>query len=246
MSPYKNFIAATKSYFNSNAFLKFLLSAQIFVFAAGGLFFLLGLYITAVYEAFICLGSILIWVGLLLSIIKEDVLTIAISSGVIALGSLVGWIIGLAGRSYGYGIVMGGFFQFTPFLYFLIFGAIAIVVFIKAEKFRSMRAASAAKSAGFACPNCGGMVPYNSAFCPACGTKALQPQYAPQPQYTPPAQPAPQQAPAPQPAPPPAPQPAPPAPQASAPQAPEGTVCAACGENLPAGATFCGKCGSKQ
>ncbi|MFA5676330.1 MAG: zinc ribbon domain-containing protein [Christensenellales bacterium] len=219
MSPYKNFLAATKAFFNSNAFLKFLLSAQIFIFAAGGLFYLLGLFIIEVYEAFVCLGTILIWAGLLLSVIKEDSLTMVISSGTIALGSLVAWIIGLAGRNYGFGIVVGGSFLFTPFFYFLIFAAIAIVIFVKAEKFRSMRAASAAKSAGYACPGCGNFVAYTSAFCPSCGTKR------PEQQYAPPAQPV---------------QSAAPASEAT------GNKCVSCGADLPEGAAFCGKCGSEQ
>lgn len=236
MSPYKNFLASTKAFFNSNAFLKFLLSAQIFIFAAGGLFYLLGLFIVSVYEAFVCIGTILIWAGLLLSVIKEDMLTIVISSGAIALGSLVAWIIGLAGRSYSFGgfgaFSAPGAFLFTPFFYFLIFAAISIVVFVRAEKFRAMRAASAAKSAGYACPTCGNFVSYTSAFCPSCGTKRPEPQYAPpvQPQYAPPVQPA----------------PVPPAQPAPAPEAPAGNKCVSCGADLPEGAAFCGKCGSQQ
>ena len=237
MSPYKSFIAASKNYFLSNAFLKFLLAASIFIFAAGGLFYLLGLFIAGVYEAFVCFGSILIWAGLLLSIIKEDVLTIGITSGAISLGSLVAWIIKLAGGASYFGMSVGGSFAFTPFFFFLIFGAISIVVFVMAEKFRSMRAASAAaRPQGVPCPRCGNIVPFGSGFCPACGTPA--PQYAPPqpPPYAPPQmQYAPPQAP---------PQYAPPAP----PAAPEAATkkCVTCGTDLPVDAVFCGKCGSRQ
>ena len=255
MSPYKSFIAATKNYFQSVAFLKFLLAASIFIFAAGGIFYLLGMFILSVYEAFVCFGSILIWAGLLLSIIKEDVMTIAISSGVIAVGSLVGWIIKLVGTSY-LGFAIGGFFTFTPLLFFLIFGAIAIVVFIKAEKFRSMRAAAAAaRPQGLPCQRCGNLVPFGSGFCPACGAPA--PQYAPPqppPQYAPPQYAAPQYAP-PQPPPPYAPPVAPVPPVAPAPpaapaepvqEAPATKACVTCGAQLPIDAVFCGKCGTKQ
>ena len=259
MTPYKSFLSATKAFFDSNAFLKFLLSAYIFIFAAGGLFFLLGLFIMQVYESFVCLGSILIWAGLLLSIIKEDVLTIVISSGTIALGGLVAWIIGLVGRSYFY----GGMFLFTPFFYFLAFGAIALVVFLKAAKFKQMRTASAPQASLYPCPRCGGFVARSAAFCPHCGAKKPEPQpYAPPAQpYAAPAQPYPSSpvppsasvasaAPVP-PAPPAAPvQTAPPAPPAE-PAAPvaepaAGPKCAACGADLPEGAVFCGKCGAKQ
>ncbi len=252
MSPYKSFIAATKNYFQSVAFLKFLLTASIFIFAAGGLFYLLGLFVLAVYDALVCIGSILIWAGLLLSVIKEDVMTIAISSGVISLGSLVGWIVKLVGGVYSYfGIALGGGgFSFTPFIFFLIFGAIATLVFIKAEKFKSMRAASAAaRPAGMPCPRCGNIVPFGSGFCPACGTPAPQyappqppPQYAaPQPQYAPPQQPVPPTAPVP-----PAVPTAPIVPAEPVPSAPTTKKCGSCGAELPLDAVFCGKCGTKQ
>jgi len=247
MSPYKSFIAATKEYFQSVAFLKFLLTASIFVFAAGGLFYLLGLFIWGVNDVLVSLGSILIWAGLLLSIIKEDVMTIAITSGVIALGSLVGWIVKLAGAGYAYlGFAIGGGFYFTPFLFFLIFGAIAVIVFLKAEKFKSMRAASA-KPSGMPCQRCGNMVPFGSGFCPACGAPApqyappQQPQYAPQQQQSaPPQQPQyAQQQPTPQA------EPAEPAAPAEPPKE-ASKKCVSCGAELPADAVFCGKCGTKQ
>ncbi len=235
MSPYKSFIAATKNYLQSNAFLKFLLAASIFIFAAGGLFYLLGIFIIGVYDAFVCLGSILIWAGLLLSIIKEDVLTIAITSGAISLGSLVAWIIKLVGGGTYFGFAIGGSFAFTPFFFFLIFGAIATVVFIRAEKFRQMRAASAAaRPQGFPCQRCGNTVPFGSGFCPACG--------APAPQYAPP-QPPPYQYAPPQAPPPPYAPPAPPAAPASEAATKQ---CATCGADLPIDAVFCGKCGAKQ
>jgi ribosomal protein L40E len=217
--------------------------------------------------------------GLLLTIIKEDMIVLISVSGAISIGSLVAWIINLAGRSYsvsayGYSLNYGtyGYFTFTPLFYFLLFGGIAVLVLIKSEKFKAMRSASAARAVGVNCPKCGGFIPMASAFCAQCGTPNPGPaQYAPPaaPHYAPPA--APQYAPpaAPQYAPPAAPQYAPPAapaePVPAAPAmsepvlsepvvsepaamepAPAANLCKNCGVELPAGAMFCGKCGTKQ
>lgn len=224
MSPYKAFLNNTRQYFNTNGFLRFLLTAYIFVFALGGLFYLLGAFILSLFEPFIVISTILMYAGLILTVLREDMMTLVITSGVISLGSLIAWILGLA--------VYNGIFFVTSFLYFLIFGALAVIVFLKAEKFKQMRAASAARAqmAGIACPRCGSFIPMNAAFCPSCGAQnpAMQQYAAPvQPQYAPPVQQA------------------PPAPPAEA-QAPAAAQCVSCGANIPAGAAFCSKCGAKQ
>lgn len=245
MSPYKAFLNNVRQFFNTNGFLRFLLSGYIFIFALGGFLFLLGAFILGVYEPFAILGGILIYAGLLLTIIREDVMTMVITSAVISLGSLIAWIIALVGTRV-YGFQAGGMFLFGPLFYFLAFGTLAVLVFIKAEKFRQMRAASAAarQTAGITCPRCGAFVPGNSAFCPSCGVPSPaaqqygpvqqppqyappQPQYAPpQPQYAPPAAPA--------------------TPQAAPEAVPEAPKCANCGADVAPGAAFCAKCGAKQ
>jgi hypothetical protein len=248
MSPYKKFIEAAKEYFEGVPALKFLLSIYIVVFAVGGLLFLIGSFVTSFL---ICLGTILMCAGLILTLIKEDMMTLVITSAAISFLSLVAWILLLVGAfTFGYPV-----FLFDPLFYFLAFGAIAVLVFLKSEKFREMRAA-AAKPAGIPCPRCGGIIPFNAAFCPQCAApNPGPPQYAPPaaPQYAPPA--APQYAPpaAPQYAPPVASQYAPPvapqpetAPAEPASAAPAVNACVNCGAELPVGAAFCGKCGSKQ
>ncbi len=245
MSPYKAFLNNTRQYFNTNGFLRFLLSGYIFIFAIGGVLYLLGVFIADIAEPFAVVSGILMYAGLILTLLREDMMTMLITSGVISLGSLVGWILGLVGRSYGYGIVAGGVFLVTPFLYFIMFALIVVFVLVKSDKFRQMRAASAAarQTAGIACPRCGAFVPVNAAFCPACGVQnpAMQqygavsqnaPQYAPaQPQAAPQyASPVPPQAP----------------PAQEAAPAPAAPKCASCGADLAQGAAFCAKCGAKQ
>ncbi len=227
MSPYKKFLAAANEYFESVPALKFLLSIYIVVFAVGGLLFLVGSFVASFL---ICIGTVLMLAGLLLTIIKDDMMTLAIASASIAFLSLVAWILWLAG-AFTFGLPI---FLFDPLFYFLAFGAIAVVVFLKSEKFRDMRAASA-KPAGIPCPKCGGIIPLSASFCPQCAAPNPGP-----PQYAPPA--------APQYAPPVAPQYAPPAapPPASAEPAAGSVKCVNCGTELPAGAMFCGKCGTKQ
>lgn len=234
MSPYKVFLNNTRQYFNTNGFLRFLLSGYIFIFALGGIFYLLGAF-GIVTDVFGLLGSILIYAGLILTMLREDMWTMVITSGVISLGSLVAWIIALAGGGNYLGYPIPGHFVFSTLFYFLAFGAISVVVFVMAEKFKQMRAASAAarQTAGIACPRCGAFVPVNAAFCPSCGVQnpAMQ-QYGAvnqAPQYAPPVQP----------------QYAPPAPQAPPVEA-AAPKCVNCGANIQAGAVFCANCGAKQ
>ncbi len=323
MSPYKSFISAAKTYLESNVFLKFLLSARIVVLALGGLFYLLGIFLinirgvgaVSIYDAFTCLGVVLMLPGLLLNIIAEDSMTVLIVSGSASVASLIAWIVLLA-RSYP--------FLFTPLFYFLAFGAICLLIFLKSEYFVKLRAEAAARNEqmrtnaaaeAMSCARCGTSMPKTAGFCPNCGAPNPATQYAPpvppyappagpqsyappagpyapttyQP-YTPPAAP-PYAPPAASPYAPPMPPPFVPAEQAvtappaapaepeeivppAAPAEPEEIVppaaavepeepaqtpyipaepalpavkqCINCGAQLPAGAVFCGKCGTKQ
>ena len=248
MSPYKAFLNNVRQYFDSVGILRFLMSIYIVVFSVGAGLFVLGSFLLGPISAFlVCLGTIVMLAGLLLTIIKEDMMVLVIVSGATAVGSLAAWIVTLV-RFAGYGGYVGAAFGtvidtfgFTSFFYFLAFGALATLVFIKADKFKQMRAASAARAqmAGVACPRCGGFIPMNAAFCPSCGAQnpAMQQYAAPvQPQYAPPAQP-PEAAPA-------QPQEAPPAP-APEPEA-KTAKCANCGADIPEGAAFCSNCGAKQ
>ena len=250
MSPYKNFLRAAKDYMNSHGFLRFLLSAHIAVFALGGLLYVLGIFLVniasaggvSIYDSFVTLGTVLMWAGLLLSLIAEDPATIVIASGSVALCSLVAWIVLLARRFP---------FFFGPLFYFVAFGIICTITFVKAEKFVKMRQEAAARAAGH-CTRCGYAMPRGAAFCPMCGASNAAMQYAPpvQPPYAPPAQPyvppgQPQYAPPDQPAEPAA-EPAAPPVQPAAPVEEGKKKCFSCGAELPAGAIFCGKCGMKQ
>jgi len=273
MSPYQKFLASVKEFFGSYPALKVIYSLYLVIFASGGFLFLVGQFIGILFDPFTCVGTILMLIGLLLTLFNEDMLALVITSGVIALGSSVAWILSLAGTLY-YGVLV---FRLTSLFYLGLFGFIAIFTAIKSKKFHESLSAMS-KPSGIPCPNCGATIVPGAAFCPKCGTPAPAPapyappapaQYAPPvaPQYAPPAAPqyAPPQAPpqytpqaAPQYAPPAPPQPAPqpaPVPQ-SAPEAPAApaepsaapamTNCVNCGAELPVGAVFCGKCGAKQ
>ncbi len=223
MSPYKAFLNNTRQYFNTNGLLRFLLSMYIVVFAIGGVFFAIGAFVYTnafVSQFFGTLGIIFMIAGLQLTMIKEDEMTLAIASTSISFIGLLSWILALAGAgTNGHGI-----FYFSPFFFFLAFGVIATLVFLKGEKFVQMRAASAARMAGVPCPRCGSFISANAAFCPSCGAQNPATQ-----QYTPPAQP----------------QYAPPAPPAEA-EAQASAQCASCGADIPEGSAFCLNCGAKQ
>ncbi len=287
MSPYQKFLAAVKEFFSSHPALKVVFSLYLVIFAAGGFFFLLGTFFIGGWgEMSICIGTFLMLIGLLLTLFNEDMMALVFTSGVIALVSLVSWVLNLVGVLYvgGYGYVYINF-TLTPLFYAGLFGFVAIITSIKSKKFHASFSAMG-KPSGVPCPKCGATIVPGAAFCPQCGAPAPAPvqyappvppqygaPYAPQPapqaapQYAPPVppqpvyapQPAPQYAPpvppqyAPQPAPQPVPQPV--APEASEPalsepaatdSAPATKPCVNCGAELPAGAMFCGKCGSKQ
>ncbi len=205
-------------------------------------YFFTGTFYLQVYEAFICIGSILIWAGLLLSIIKNDMLTIVIASGTIALG-----LLGLDHQPCGECILRvfsrRRFYVYAVFL-FPCFWCRHDSCRHKVREIQGMRAASAVKTMGVACQNCGAVVPANAAFCPNCGAKkpgaAIRAAtaglctastvcstgpYAAACTASGAAQPA---------------------PEPEQPEKPEGKKCLNCGMELPFDAAFCGKCGSKQ
>jgi hypothetical protein len=178
MSPYKSFTSAAKTYFNSVPFLKFLLSAYIYVFAAGGFLFLLGEFVMFA-GLFTSIGRLVMFAGLILTLIQEDDMVLAITSASISVLSLVALIVNtIRLRFWGFG------FDFELLLYFLGFGAIALLTFLKSEKFKQMREASAARAqaaAGMPCPRCGALIPQTAGFCPSCGLpRPAQPPVPPQ------------------------------------------------------------------
>lgn len=257
MSPYKNFLNAAKDYFNSVPFLRFLLTAGIFIFGLGLICYVLEFFIFA-YTILSSIGRILMFAGVLLLVIKQESLALVITSGVASLGCLAGWIYYLVPK-YAMGLIIGSYFHFESFLYFIGFASITVFTLIYADKFKQMRAASAAARAqfqpqGIACPQCGAFVPVMAGYCPQCGSKnpvqaqyaaPVQPQYAP-PQYTAPVQPQ-YAAPAPPPPPPVQPQPEPlEATPVAEPEQAAVPKCNSCGSELAPGAAFCGKCGAKQ
>ena len=137
MTPYKSFINAAKAYFNSVPFLKFLLTASIFVFGIGGFFYLLGAFVLVAAPFISTIGIVLMYAGLLLTLIKEDIMTLVMTSGVIAVGSLAAFITSIVSfGGYGGFAAWIGRGWFEPFFYFLAFGAITALVFIKSEKFK--------------------------------------------------------------------------------------------------------------
>jgi ribosomal protein L40E len=254
MSLYKSFVGAAKAYLESIPFLKFLLTARIYVFSLGGLIFLLGSFIGGVYDLFTCIGSIILWAGLLLMLISEDAPALVIAGGSLSAISLIAWVVGLIANPWAgfYGYVV---FRWQPFLYFLIFGAIAIIIFVKSEKFKQLRAQAAARAA-MPCPRCGAGIPKGAGFCSNCGAPNPAMSYPP-PSYAPPAGPypppyppypptysaVPADAPAPPPYTPPTPPPSVPPVDSAAPAVKQ---CSGCGAEIPAEAVFCGKCGAKQ
>ena len=215
MTPYKNMIESAKAYLSSTPFLQFLLTAGVYIFALGALFYIIDLFVYT-YMILSGLGRVLMFAGLLLTLIKKEDLALVIISGVVALACLIGWIIALVGTSY-MGIRLGGSFAFEPLLYFLGFGAIALFTGLKSEKFKQMRAEAAARAQY-----------QQQQYAQQQAMYAQQQQQAQQQGQAVPPPPAAAAAPAP------------------APAAAAGKKCVKCGADLPADAVFCGACGTKQ
>lgn len=249
MSTYKNFINAARLYCNSSGFLRFLLAGRTAIFAAGGFLYMLGAFLLnldqfstgfAIYDAFAPIGLALAVIGLIFCILADDAISLVVVSSVISAGALAAFIT-LWARG-----VFATAFMFGPLFWFIVFLTIMLLTVIKADKFKEMRAASAARAsmAAIVCPKCGSYMSIVASFCPSCGAPSPVVKYAPPPQYAPPVQSQPQYAAPVQP------QYAPPAqPQYATPaEIHETTVpkCSNCGADITPGTVFCAKCGTKQ
>ncbi len=243
MDAIKNSLKSVKSVFEGVPFLKVMLTAGVYIFAGGGLLWLISAFLPVIYGAYFIktllasFGRVAIFVGLGFAAVKSEDLFVLITSAAISVGALIAALVEVI--AYGYS-------NFELWLYFLLFGGVAALVLIFGDKFKEMKAAAqqraqeravqqaaaqqaaaqqAAAQAAAAqqvqlieCPNCKGPVPINAKFCPNCGAPnpALQqqaPPVAPTPPPAAPAAPAPV-APAPE-APPAAPTPAQEAPPAA-------------------------------
>ena len=276
MDAIKNSLKSVKSVFEGVPFFKVMLMAGVYIFAGGGLLWLISAFLPVIYGAYFIktllasFGRVAIFVGLGFAAVKSEDLFVLITSAAISVGALVAALVEII--AYGYS-------NFELWLYFLLFGGVAALVMIFGDKFKEMKAAAqqraqeraaqqAAAQAAAAqqvqlieCPNCKGPVPINAKFCPNCGAPNPTMQQAPPAAPTPPpaaptASPAaPEAPPAPAPtpeapeAPPvaPAPEAPPAAPEAPpAAPAPETKACSSCGAQIPASSAFCGQCGAKQ
>lgn len=213
MDAIKNSLKSVRASFDSIPFLKFMVKAGVYVFAAGGLLWLVAGFIPGAFflkTLFATLGRVAIVAGLLFAVLNEEELILMIASAAISVGALVVGIVEIAA-----GIFRGYLPSFESWFFFLLFGGLAALVFIfgdkmkeyreKAKQNAQVRAAqqAAAQQAAAAqraqqvqlieCPNCKGPVPINVQFCSNCGAPnpAMQYQQAPPvPQAPPPAPPA--------------------------------------------------------
>jgi RNA polymerase subunit RPABC4/transcription elongation factor Spt4 len=262
MEALKNTIRVARANFENVAFLKFLTVAGIYIFAGGGLLWLIAGFLPmnpSVYFVKTLLaanGRLLLAIGLFFAVVKGDELLLMIFSAVISFGAFVMMIVELA--AFGY------YAEFESWLFFVLFGGLVALVIIFGDKFKQMRADAKANAAAraaaqqvqlIACPNCGGPVPFTAKFCPNCAApnpaqvhQAQQTQlvacsncgaqmpsaakFCPNCAAPNPAQA--QQAPAAKPA----------APKKAV--KPADKACVNCSEKIPASAAFCGKCGAKQ
>ena len=163
MSSIEKMIPSVRDFFSENTFLKKMLNLSAFIFAAGLILYVLGIFIADYFEPLTAVAIILIWAGLLLSLVKEDMNTSVMISVGISLASIIGWIY----------LFNTDDFYLTPLLYFLIFTSISILIIknsVKFAKFRSRFSGSAGKT----CKGCGKQLLPDNNFCLSCGAPVTE------------------------------------------------------------------------
>lgn len=168
-----------KAYFNSLSFYRGLMAADFVVFGLGLVLLIVGSFVGVVNEAFVNLGVILFWAGMVFGFAKKDDIGLTIALSAYMLFFLVMFILYLAGAFY------VNIFAFGTLCHVIIATLLLIAVIRGSDYFKRYQqnkqltiqanaaqiAMAAHHSRGIICASCGKALGVDDAFCPVCGAQ---------------------------------------------------------------------------
>lgn len=168
-----------KAYFNSLSFYRGLMAADFVVYGLGFVLLIVGSFVAVVNEAFVNLGIILFWAGLVFGFAKKDDIGLTIALSAYMLFFLVMFILYLAGAFY------VNFFAFGTLCHVIIALLLLISTIRGSDYYKRYQQnkqlaiqANAAQVAMVAqnaqsifCATCGKPLGADAVFCPTCGAK---------------------------------------------------------------------------
>ncbi len=176
-----------KAYFNSRSFYRGLMAADFVVYGLGFVLLIVGSFVAVVNEAFVNLGIILFWAGMVFGFAKKDDIGLTIALSAYMLFFLVMFILYLAGAFY------VNFFAFGTLCHVIISLLLLISTIRGADYYQRYQQnrqlavqANAAQVAMVAqnaqsifCATCGKPLGAGAVFCPICGAKQPDKKFCP-------------------------------------------------------------------
>jgi hypothetical protein len=171
-----------KAYFNSRSFFRGMMAADFVVYGLGFVLLIVGSFVAVVNEAFVNLGIIMFWAGIVFGFAKKDDIGLTIGLSAYTLFFLVMFILYLAGAFYIH------FFAFGTLCHVIVATLLLIATIRGSEYFKryqqNKQLAIQANAAQIAmasqntrpifCASCGKPLDADATFCPTCGAKQLE------------------------------------------------------------------------
>ncbi len=176
-----------KAYFNSLSFYRGLMAVDFVVYGLGFVLLIVGSFVSVVNEAFVNLGIILFWAGLVFGFAKKDDIGLTIGLSAYMLFFLVMFILYLAGAFYVH------FFAFGTLCHVIIALLLLISTIRGSDYYKRYQqnkqlaiqanaaqvAMVAQKAQSIFCASCGKPLGTDSVFCPTCGAKQADKKFCP-------------------------------------------------------------------
>jgi len=177
-----------KDYFNSKPFFRGAMAIDFVIYGLGFVLMVVGSFVLQIAEAFVNLGIIMFWAGIVFGFAKKNDIGLTIAFSAYGLFNLLILILALA-RPYGY-----SFFSFGSLCHVIIATLLLIATIRGAEYYKkyqqnkqlvvqaaAAQVAMASQQNGFIrnCVSCGAPLEGAAIFCSKCGTKQQEKQFCP-------------------------------------------------------------------